>query len=117
MFRDSTHYEYADRERTIVRRTRVDHPANLTELQTAIDEADARIAVLPEPKSYPTQKEYKDAWADTGKTYEEVCAITDKDNTDDPDVQERIELETVIKPRLEQEIIDWRAKVDAGSQL
>ena len=111
-YQDSTHYEYADFEKTIVRRTRVDHPANLTELQAAIDEAVARIAELPEPEPHPTQQEYEEKWVDTGKTYEEVCAITDKDNADDPDVQERIELETVIKPRLEQDLIDWRAKVD-----
>jgi len=56
-YEDSVSYEYADEARTIVRRTRVDHPADLTELQTAMDEAAVRIAELPEPVAYPTQQE------------------------------------------------------------
>ena len=111
-YEDWVSYKWADKTKTIVRRTRVDHPADLAEIQTAIDEAAARIAELPEPEPHPTQEGYEQKWADTGMSFEAVCELIDRRNEEDPDVQERIELETVITPRLKQDIIDWRKKVD-----
>jgi len=105
-FEDATTFEWADEAKTVVKRTTVDYPADLAELQEAIDEAAHRMIELPKPEPYPTQEEYDKKWADT----ENVCAAIDQKNLDDPDVQERLQLETSVV-RWEQDIIDWRAKV------
>jgi len=112
--KNSTHYEWADKAKTIVRRVRIDYPVNLAELQAAIDEVNARIAQLPEPEPHPTKEEYKQKWERTGRSYEEVCEMIDKANAENPDVQERIELEATIKPQLEKDHAKWWARAEKG---
>jgi len=109
-YETSVTHEWANEAKTTVKRTRVDYPANLTELQTAIDEVIARMAELPEPEPYPTQAEYEKKWADTTWNYEQVCRMVDLKNADNPNVQERLQLGVSVE-RLAQDIINWRAKV------
>ena len=102
-------HEWADDAKTIVKRTTIDYPADLVELQTALDEAKARIETLPLPEAYPTQKEYEQKWADTSWNHEQVCRMVDMKNRDNPDVQERFQLAAAVD-RIQTNITDWRSK-------
>lgn len=108
--RTSVTHVWADEARTVVKRTTVDYPSDLAELQQAIDEAKQRLAGLPEPEAYPSKEDYERVWKPIGWTFEEVCLAIDKRNEDSPDIQERLQLLVSIE-QWQQDIADWRAKV------
>jgi len=109
-YQSSAAYSYADDAKTIIKRVVTDYPANLTELQTAVDQASVRIPTLPLPEAYPSNAGYVAKWSDTGLFYDDVCRVIDQRNMDNPDVQERQQLEAMVI-QVQQDIADWKAKV------
>ena len=107
---DTITYEYADAEKTVVRRTAVNYH-DLTVLQAQVEEINAKLVALPQEKEVPDAAAFTAKWAQTGLTRAEVQEMFDHYNMNAVSSRQREDLEA-RKRDIEEHIKRLRAETE-----
>ena len=99
-YEESTEYEYADEEQTIVRIIRQEY-FDIAQAEIEVAAIDADLAVLPEPRDPPTEEEFNRNMSDCGYSYESYVEMVYHRHNMNPELQRRSLLEHERKKLVE----------------
>lgn len=90
-YESSVEYEWADAEKTVVRRMQIDYH-DLAGMQDEIEKIDAMLAALPREKEPPDTATFAANWGKTGLTHDVVGEMFDHYNMNalDRDLRESL---------------------------